>query len=93
VAWGNNLLRLLNTLAKKNEPIAENTQPSKPILPKLAIAAGIKNTPAPIMLPTTKEVLVHKPNLFFDEGDVGIVVLFFCEDKIAYLIPLSPKLG
>jgi hypothetical protein len=40
------------------------------------MAAGIKNTPAPIILPTTSEVLVHKPNLFFSEDDAGISVIF-----------------
>ena len=42
--------------------MAEQTQPSKLMLPKLANVAGIKKTPAPIILPTTKEVLVHKPS-------------------------------
>ena len=47
--------------------MAENTQPNKLILPKEANAAGIKKTPAPIMLPTTSEVLVHNPNFRGDE--------------------------
>ena len=42
-------------------PSAENNQPIKLMLPKLASADGIKNTPAPIILPTTKDVLVQSP--------------------------------
>jgi hypothetical protein len=41
-----------------------NTQPNKLTLPNEAIAAGIRNTPAPIILPTTSDVADHNPNLF-----------------------------
>lgn len=68
--------------------MAENTHPNKPILPNEAIAAGIKNTPAPIMLPTTNEVLVHKPNLFFAGADVGMVIMFQ-DDKIGFLLNMN----
>ena len=51
--------------------MAENIQPNKPMLPKEAMAAGIKNTPAPIMLPTTNEVVVHRP-IFW--GDLGSAI-------------------
>jgi hypothetical protein len=74
---------LLKTFARKNEPTAENTQPNNPMLPKPAIAAGIKNTPAPIILPTTREVLVHRPNFF---GELGIVVNKIEDDKIGFLL-------
>ena len=40
----------------------EHTQPIKLMPPKLAKVEGIIKTPAPIILPTTKDVLVHKPN-------------------------------
>jgi hypothetical protein len=88
---------LLKTFARKNEPTAENTQPNKPILPKLAIAAGSKKTPAPIILPATREVLVHKPNFF---SELGIAVNTIEDDKIGFLLNTAvvilykwPKLG
>ena len=62
MAAGNNQLKCANTFESKKAPMAEQTQPSKLMLPKLANVAGIKKTPAPIILPTTKEVLVHKPS-------------------------------
>jgi hypothetical protein len=52
---------LANTFAITIAPIAEHTQPIKLILQKLAKAEGIKKTPAPIIFPTTSEVLVHMP--------------------------------
>ena len=62
MAAGNKLLKCANTFESKKAPIEEQTQPIKLIPPKLASVAGIIKTPAPIILPTTKEVLVHKPN-------------------------------
>ena len=52
MAPGKSLLRLLKTFARKKEPIAEKTQPNRLILPKDAVAAGIKKTPAPIIEPS-----------------------------------------
>ena len=62
MAAGNKLLKCANTFESKKAPMEEHTQPIKLMPPKLASVAGIINTPAPIILPTTKEVLVHKPN-------------------------------
>jgi hypothetical protein len=52
---------LAKTFAITIAPNAENNHPIKLILPKLAKAEGIKKTPAPIMFPTTSEVLVQMP--------------------------------
>lgn len=51
--------------------MAENTHPSKLTLPNEAKATGIKKTPAPIILPTTNDVVLHKPNLL-SEVSFGI---------------------
>ena len=51
------------TMAIKNAPMSEHTHPIKLMPPNPAKVAGIIKTPAPIILPTTNEVLVHKPSL------------------------------
>ena len=55
--------------------MAENSHPSKLMLPNEAIAAGTKKTPDPIILPTTSEVLVQIPN-FFDRLAITIIGFF-----------------
>jgi hypothetical protein len=65
---------LLKTFARKKEPIAEKIQPSRLMLPKDAVAAGIRNTPAPIIFPTTSAVLAHKPNSLLP--DTCVLILF-----------------
>jgi hypothetical protein len=44
-------------------PIEENNQPNKLMDPNAASAAGSKNTPDPIILPATSEVLDQNPIL------------------------------
>ena len=51
------------TAARRIAPIDENNQPNKLIDPNAANDAGSKNTPDPIILPATKEVLDQKPIL------------------------------
>jgi hypothetical protein len=55
------LLKLLNIRARINAPIAENIHPNKLMLPNPAREDGIKNIPAPIIFPTTREVAVINP--------------------------------
>ena len=55
--------RRANTKAKHNAPTAVANQPKilmDPIAPKFA---GKKKIPVPIILPTTKDVAVQKPNI------------------------------
>ena len=56
-----NLLKLLNIFAKINAPVAVNIQPSILILPNLARLAGKTKIPAPIILPTIKEIAAINP--------------------------------
>ena len=51
-------------------PAEEPIHPNKLMPPKTAREAGSKNTPEPIMLPTTSEVVVHKPILAGDLAGV-----------------------
>jgi len=73
VAFGRSLLRLLKTFANRKEPMAEKSQPRRLTLPKAARAAGIRNTPAPIMFPTTREVAVQSPSFLVSGGVMGWV--------------------
>jgi hypothetical protein len=61
----------------------ENIHPNTLMPPKAANAEGIRKTPDPIMLPTTSEVLVHKPSLFFGDEDAGM--------QISLLIPKAGR--
>jgi len=45
-------------------PVAVNNQPNKLILPYSASDAGNQKIPAPIIFPTTKEVVVINPIFF-----------------------------
>ena len=58
------LLKLLKILAKIKAPEAVNNHPNKLMLPYSANVAGNKNIPAPIIFPTTKEVVVINPIFF-----------------------------
>jgi hypothetical protein len=48
--------------AKKKAPMEEKIHPTILIPPKLAKVEGIIKTPAPIIFPRTKEVLVQSPS-------------------------------
>ena len=55
------LLKLLKIIAKTIAPKAEINHPIKLMEPYFASAAGNTNTPAPIILPTTREVAEIRP--------------------------------
>ena len=58
---GVSLPKLPKTAARRIAPRDENNHPNKLMAPKAAKDAGSKNTPDPIILPATKEVLDQKP--------------------------------
>lgn len=55
------LLKLLNILARINDPAAVTTQPKRLMLPYFAKVDGNKKIPTPIILPITNDVAVISP--------------------------------
>jgi hypothetical protein len=61
MVFGATLASLPKTTANKMAPNDENSQPNRLIDPNAAKDAGNKNTPEPIILPTTRDVLDQNP--------------------------------